>query len=188
MAVKKYLISCADVKANGFINKNFEDTLLSAIIWRVQEKRIQAVLGTALYLQLCDLVQTAGGVSANVAQPYRTLLTDYVLPCIVPMIEERATSHNKRISNIATGEYQNTEHFQNADRRGTTDLKQTFASDVAHYRNLLIKYLIDNRTDFANYVYGQECTGYNPESKSSSVKSMIFISGGVNRPPKRMRW
>lgn len=187
MSNRKYIINCADAKENGFIDNNFEDILLSAIIWRVQEIRIQAVLGTELYNHVLNLIEIADGDSSAIAEPYRTLCVDYILPCIIPMIEERVCEHNPRVTNKAIGEYSDA-NLSASDKRGTTSLKQKFAQDSAHYRNLLIKYLVDNTADFEEYVYGQECTGYNPEKKSSSLNSMIFISGGRRRKNNCCDW
>lgn len=180
MSTKRYIISCEDVRDNGFVDHNFEDTLLSSIIWRVQEIRIQAILGTELYEYCLDLIETADGDLSSIAEPYLTLLQTYVLPCVIPMVEERVCEHNPRITNKAIGDFSD-EHLKASDKRGTTSLKQTFAKDSAHYRTLLIKYLCENSEEFSEYTFGQECVGYNPEKIKSSVRSMIFIKGGIKK-------
>lgn len=76
MAFKAF-ISETFLKENTYISKNVDMTLLRPAIRVAQEKYILPLLGTALYNKI------ATDIPNSVTGTYKTLLDDYIIPCLM---------------------------------------------------------------------------------------------------------
>lgn len=178
----RFLISATDLKDNGFIHGNVEDKVLSVLIHRVQHNTIRPILGGVLYKKLLDDVEAynnGNSPSTPIPANYDTLLNDYVVPCLIPYVEMRATTHlNWKIRNKSVGTA-NDEHIRSSNRQETKDLVNELETDAIERRNELIKYLCDNTDLFPEYL---ECNNVDvkPEGMDSSAgDNFLFVFGGV---------
>lgn len=176
-----YMITTDELKERGFIHGNVEDTVLAVLIERTQRLKMRPILGGVLYKKiLADIKAYNNGVAPSTPIPadYKTLMEDYILPCLIPMIEKRATVHlNYKMRNKAIGSG-NDEFIRANNRQETADLQDDLEDDIADMRNELIRYLKDNTDNFPEYL---ECNNVDltPEEEADSTSGSIdFIYGG----------
>jgi hypothetical protein len=146
-----YFLTTDELKARGIIHGNVEDTVLTVLIERTQRLKIRPVLGGVLYKKLlADIKAYNNGNSPSTPIPadYKTLLEDYILPALIPMVEKKATVHlNYKMRNKAVGSG-NDEFIRANNRQETADLQDDLEDDIADMRNELVRYLKDNRDLF----------------------------------------
>lgn len=142
----RYLINIEDLKELGLVHINVDSKLLSTCIKRAQDMDVQTATGTPLYKELLRRVEDDDW---NV--PYRKLMNEYVLPCLVAWVDYRALDYlNTKITNKNVGRGSDDEMNSNTfgENRG---MRSRLMTDAEFYRNRLIGFLRDNCDIYEEY-------------------------------------
>lgn len=162
-------ISTDDLKKQGFVQGNVEDSLLKSTIFRVQKSMVRPLLGRALYNRLLSGIE-----NNDLNNDERFLIDEYIIDCIVCASDFRATIHTTvQIRNKTTGitQDQNQQPLQENDKR----LENVLRKDYEVARHDLICYLRDNYRLYPEYTEpgmpGCELCHPNPD-KGSPFKTL----------------
>lgn len=182
-----YMIEVADLKARGFIQKNVESEVIATLIHRVQFNIIRPLLGGALYRKLLADIQALEEDATPIPDDYQTLLEDYVLPCLIPYVEMRATTHlNWKMRNKSVGTA-NDASITAADIQAISNLREEIKIDATEARNMLVRYLKTNSNLYPEYLE-RNCIDPVPETEESSAgENFMFITGGLTRNRRNER-
>jgi hypothetical protein len=138
----KLLTTPSIVKQNSYINENVQDSVLKIAMQRVQDMRIEPILGTVLYQKIL-----AGGLAA----PYTTLLTTYILPCFFAYCEYEVAPHiTTEIRNQATGKSSNAD-INAASEQELNYIRASYKAGAKKYEARLIAHLCDHAEDYPEY-------------------------------------
>lgn len=178
---RRYLIKLAELKDQSMIHSNVQDGKLKNILWRVQETEIHPILGTKLYKKLLDDIQAYNNGSAPstpIPADYKTLLDEYVLPCLIAYVEYRSIPRlNSKILAKGVGR-NNDEYLSTADKQAEVDLQDEYKTDAIHFRNVLISYIRTNLTLFEEYLDRTNGNIFPEDREAAAEDSFMFVSGG----------
>lgn len=178
---KTYIISAEKLTEDGFIHGNVETKVLSVIIERVQLTKIKPVLGGVLYRKILEFIQDEQENSTPIPAAYLTLIDDYIVPALIPLIEIRATTHlNWKMKNKAVGTSSD-EYIRPSVRQETSDLKDELMADAMAARNELIRFLKANSSDYPEYLERNSVDIYPEDQESAGDDSIMFVVGGLPR-------
>lgn len=168
------MISASLLKSRTPIEQNVSDDILTNYIYKAQETRIQAYLGTNLYRVLLSEIEadTISGVN-------KTLLYDYVRPTLIewsfyeamPFISLKIT--NKSIGRgtadyLAEGNLDDLKYLRNSAR------------DLAEfYGERLILFLKEHSNDYPAYLTNSGLDQMPPQTKS--YFGGVYLGGGKSR-------
>ena len=169
-----HMISASLLKERTPIEENVSDDLLTNYIFKSQETRIQAYLGTNLYNQVLDAIRDDA-----ISGVIKTLLYDYIRPTLIewsfyesmPFISLKIT--NKTIGRgtadyLAEGNLDDLKYLRNSAR------------DLAEfYGERLIMYLKENSNLYPNYLNNSGLDKMQPQMKS--YFGGIYLGGGRSR-------
>ncbi len=132
----------------GFIDGNVEEDLILNVAWRIQETKIQQLLGSPLYNSLKTKIKA--GLTSGV---YYDLMIEYVIPAFIPMVEFKMTFHNtNQIENKGTGK--NRDEFMTSNTAAeNNNLRDELKKDASVFRNQLVRFLCDdNGKNYPEYL------------------------------------
>jgi hypothetical protein len=138
MAVN-YLITTENLKKKGLIHSNVDTKLLTIAIKRVQDMVIQEATGSPLFRAL--LLRTENN---NWDSDYRTLMDDYIIPCLVAHVDFKvALLQNKKITNKTTGKNSD-EYITALSDSELSPFQSELLEDAGYYKTRLIGFLKDD--------------------------------------------
>lgn len=85
-----YFISETKLKEDSIINANVDVKLIEPLITECQEFYILPILGTGLYNKLQDDIQAFVSSATPIPSASKTLLDEYIIPCLVKYIQYEA--------------------------------------------------------------------------------------------------
>lgn len=167
-------LSTFRLKKNTPIQQNVDDDLLNPYIYKAQETHIQQVLGTNLYDKIATLIQT-NGISAPQNANYKTLLDDYIVPCLIeysfyevmPFISLKITNKS-----IVRG---NAEFATEGDLADLKYLRQTVRDVAEFYAQRVSNYLKQYSYNFPEYFTNSGLDKIVPNS--TSYFNGVYIAG-----------
>ncbi len=139
----------------SYVDSNVQTSIVRVAIIRTQDNAIEPVLGTPLYKKILQDIKddTLTGV-------YETLVNDYVIRYLVPMIEIELAPHiNWEMRNKSVGTSSD-ETIAAGDQTSVYSLVEQVRKSTHRYKDRLIGYLCD-----------QSSAGNLPEYKQAIVDS-----------------
>jgi hypothetical protein len=179
--IKALFISESQVKASSVINENVDASVITPIIRKVQELRIHPYLGTALYNDLQDKIIADPTLSGE--PEYKTLLTDYIQPCMLQYIICDATPEmlfkymNLGVSKKSGSNTKSLEYDE------ALKMIERYMSDAEQYADKLVRYLIAKASSGAlplYYATGNDITYIYP--KRNVYTSPIYLDEPNKNP------
>ena len=172
---KVYLISPARLKSETAIHGNVDERVLKSSITKVQDMRLELILGTKLIAKLKALVTEEVDNPGNVTgiehasqAVYKTLLNDHCESVIINYAVADCIPHiSYKLSNkgVTLGESENNTQTGTREREG---LMANYLSSGDHYSDRLIRFLCANQTDYPEYTAGtDDVSQYRPQSEES---------------------
>lgn len=144
MANNVYFLDVQAWEKYGFINSNIDEAKLNPIILRVQETRIEPLLGTTLYDKLKNDAPTFTGL-------YKTLVDKYMIPVLIAYSDWKYTFHGlNQMSNKTVGKNDDQYIIPNSTEENN-NLRDELYKDAKQYERKLIGWLQDNREDIPEY-------------------------------------
>lgn len=144
MAGKVYLLDVKSWAEYGFINGNIDSKKLNPIILRVQQNRIENILGTTLYDKLISDAPTYTGI-------YKTLMDKHVRPTMIAYCDWKYTFHGtNQMSNKTVGK-NNDQHITSNDHDDNNNLRDELMKDAKMFERKIIGWLQDNRKSIPEY-------------------------------------
>jgi hypothetical protein len=138
------LISESRLKELSIINGNVDSKLIGPMIIEVQEMHILPILGTALYREIGSQVPTLTALN-------KTLVDDYVIPCMIKYIQQEACIDlNFKLTNANVSQ-KNTDESTPVDIATSFKLSDRFKNKAEWYAERLTLYLIANQSDYPLY-------------------------------------
>jgi hypothetical protein len=162
------LITVAQIKSKSLINGNVDAGKLSIMMDRVQGIYVKEVLGKTFYNYL---------IAANTyTAKEQELVDDYIFNFLMLRTEIEACVHfNWDIRNKSVGT--SSDQYAAAGQWDSIDkLKNDLQKQATAYKNELIDFLVDNKTDFPLYA-SEMCEGVG--SKENSFEQNIIF--GIRR-------
>jgi len=143
-------ISEQKLKENTAINEQVDPRELRTAILTTQDVNIQNTLGTRLYDQLKDLVES-GDINQPANQRYKTLLNNFVVPLTIHYAYFYALD-NFLVKFMAAGLVQNrTEQGSPIETKTFLILKNNARDTAQWYDNILRKHLCANQNLYPEY-------------------------------------
>lgn len=137
------LITVAEIKNKSLINGNVDAQKLGIMIERSQDLYLREILGVDFYNHLL------AAVTYTAAE--QTLIDDYIFKFLMVRTEIEACVHfNWDIRNKSVGA-SNDQYAQAGTWESIDKLKNDLNKQAYLYRNMLVVYLNDNKTDFPLY-------------------------------------
>lgn len=156
------LITVNQIKNKSLINGNADAQKLGIMIERAQDLYLREILGAEFYTHLLSAVT----YTAN----EQTLIDDYIFKFVMVRTEIEACVHfNWDIRNKSVGA-SNDQYAQAGDWQSIDKLKNDLNKQAYLYRNMLVKYLNDNKTLFP--LYDAKCDS--EEQQTSFSQNFTF--------------
>lgn len=153
-----YLISAEEVIRRGLTHANVDAKTIVVAIARAQDIHIQTALGTCLFKDLLNRVQTD-----NFTPETSLLMNDYVLPALIAFVDYRMIDYTtEKITNKATGYLQDA-NLQPMSNDQRNPMRDRLRKDAYFYKQRLIGFLKDDNGN--NYPLYTDC-----ECKEENVK------------------
>lgn len=173
------LIRPNDERLKAYVESGFDETLLSQLIWDVQELYILPILGTALYDELTLQTRTSALTAAN-----QTLLFTKVQPVLVWMVLANGAhvfTYKFRKQGIVK---QNSENSTSADLEEIDRMTKKFDTWAQSYAERLTKFLIENDTTYPLYTdAGSGADTIHPNGSNYRIGWVMNSSGRFGQPP-----
>jgi hypothetical protein len=127
-----YFLDIEDWEEYGFVNTNIDPKKLRPIILRVQQTRIEPILGTTLYNKLCTDLPTFTGL-------YLELMEEYVVPLTIAYCDWKYTFHGTSQMTNKTVGHNNDEHITSNSISQNNDLRDELLKDAKQIAVLKLK-------------------------------------------------
>lgn len=173
-------LTTTKLKSETTINENVDDKLLTPIIKKVQRLRILELLGTALYNDLMDKINADQDLSGYT--DYKTLLTDYIQPCMIQYVVCDATPELLfKFMNVGISK-KNTDNASAVSYEEAQKFIERYMADAEIYQSRLIKYLLAKANTLfpLYYAVGTDISYIYP--KRNSFTSPIFLDDREKNP------
>lgn len=139
---RTYFMSIDVWREYGFTDQNVDPKKMRPIIYMVQRKVVEPIIGTTLYNKLVTDIE-----ADSVTGLYQTLLNDYIIPLMIPCCDLKATFHTTyQITNKTTGKNQD-QHIQANTQDENNDLRNELSDDAEAFEWKLKGWLCDNWED-----------------------------------------
>lgn len=170
------LMDVADEGLLSYVEKDFDQGMLSQLIWDIQEIYILPILGTALYDELKTQVRLNTLTSVN-----QTLLFEKINPALMwHVLSKGAHIFTYKIRNKGIV----TQSSDNANPATISDIDRIvkqFESFAQTYSDRLMKYLIENETTYPLYYNaGDGVDTIHPNSEQYNVGWYMPRTSGMN--------
>ncbi|NOQ49398.1 MAG: hypothetical protein GQ553_01850 [Nitrosomonadaceae bacterium] len=164
-------ISTANLKKEGLINGNVEDSILRVVIQRVQRSVVRPLLGTSLYNRI-----VTGITDDDLNADEKVLMDDYVTPLMVVACDRAsidATNYQIRNKSVSTG--------VDADFKSVTEsenlrLDNSIRQSITIEQNTLIDYLLDNCDLYPEYNNAECSYEMKPPSTRKSKGNSFYMT------------
>ena len=162
-----YLVDIATLKHYSYIDGDVNDETLNVTLKRVQDTDLEPTLGTTLYKRMLQ------GVEDNDFTVLEEKLMKYILDFIYVACELKASNHNNwKIRNKSVGTASD-EHVRANSLSEYNAYVDELRKDYSFYKNRLIGYLQDNKTDYPLYICTDKKGDINPEEQGSNYTQKI---------------
>jgi hypothetical protein len=142
MARAKF-ISEAKLKEDSYINGNVDNKILGPLILECQEFYILPIIGTGIYNQIIAQIN-----ASNVSVLNKTLLDDYVIPCLVRYIQYEAPIYlNYKFANSSVA-VKNTDESVPVTMEEAQRIMYRLKDKAEWYAERITKYLVTNQVDY----------------------------------------
>ena len=149
--MRPLLIDVARLKQFSIVNNNLDAKLIEPTIIMCQDLHLQQLLGTDLYLEICDQVINS---TLNVAN--ETLLNDYIEPYLANLvISEGLIDWHIKITNTDVVNA-STLNATSESPSGVFTIQAKYKSISESYANTLYLYLKGNLDDYPLYSNGNK--------------------------------
>jgi hypothetical protein len=175
---KALFLSEQKLKDASVINENVDPKVLLPIIVKIQELRMHEILGTALYSDLMDKIASDADL---ISYPdYKTLLTDYIQPCMIQYCIADGTPEMliKYMNNSVSKK--STTNAQPVSFDDALQMMDRYKSDAEMYQERLINYLVDFAVSlFPLYLFAGTGISY-IYPKQITFTSPLFLENNDN--------
>lgn len=165
----------------GFIQRNVEDSVLAAVIYRAQNLFIKPLIGRKLYERLMDgIYNDFNGLPGGLTIAEKKLLNEYIMDCLICACEIKAVIHTTlEIRNKGTGKTRD-EYLDPADHSDSKFLRDELRKDFDSFKLELISYLRDNYTLYPQfYAYGEPGHCYCTESNARKAQPKVNFNFNI---------
>ena len=147
------LIEAQRLKQLSTINGNLDNKLIEPTIIMVQDIQLQSILGTDLYVEICNEVE-GGNVSALNTSLLNNFIEPYLLNIVVAegVIDWHIKFSNKSVSKLTA------DNTQNVDLTELERVSQRYLGKAEFYATRLSKYLCENSENYPLYMGGNSET------------------------------
>ena len=162
-----YLVDIATLKHYSYIDADVNDETLNVTLKRVQDIYLEPAIGSLQYRRLLQ------GVENSDLTALEDALMVYVLDFVYVGCELKASNHNNwkiRNKSVGVANDENTRANSIADYNNYVD---ELRKDLSFYKNRLIGYLVDNKTDYPLYICTDKKEDINPESQGTNYTGKI---------------
>lgn len=170
---EKMMIGVDSLKELSYIDSNTDTKTCTVAIVRTQDNYIEPILGTPLFKKLLEDIN-----NEDVTGIYQTLLDDYVIKYLVPMVEVALAPHiNWQIRNKAVGSSSD-EDITAGTEQSVYSLTATIRKEAQVYKRRLVGYLCDNSENIPEYNEAtSDAEEISPDKDAGSTLNMGFIGG-----------
>jgi hypothetical protein len=166
------LVSPKYIKDNYLVDNNVDDTLIVNAITDAQEINIQELIGTKYLKTLKTQVQTNTLTAQNI-----TLLDDYLLPALIRYSLYYLPLYlNNRIT-AAGVVTKNTDRSTAVDSKDLDDMREELKNMADFYAQRMLRYLIANRTQYADYLSADDISQMIGRLNAYSSSNSLNLSG-----------
>lgn len=169
------LISEDTIKSNTTISDNLEGKVLYSTIQRVQDIKLQAIIGTELYRGLQERIANNTLTDAD-----KYLLDVFIQPFLLESIiadlyfESAGQLHNAGLIQP------NDQHYYQVDRDNRLTLQEQHLNYADQYKKLMQQYLSENQTLYPE-LEGSDLDYLYPEQLYSAADCPIWLGGVVGK-------
>lgn len=162
------LISEAYLKDATVVNENVDVKVIRTNIRLAQDLYIHPALGTALYDEILDEVESNTLTTANEA-----LLTDYIKPCLKYFVQYECGRDivykwmNKGIMS------KNSDNSNSVDLETLKQIREEYKDKGEWYKKRLIDFLLENQTSYPAYLENTRIDQIRPNK--SAFTSPIYL-------------
>jgi hypothetical protein len=147
--MRPLLIEIQRLKQYSVVNNNLDAKLIEPTIIMCQDLHLQEILGTDLYLEICNQVTTSTVTPEN-----QTLLNDYIEPYLLNIvISEGLIDWHIKVTNTDVINA-STLNATSESPNGVYSIQNKYRSIADNYANTLYLYLISNTTTYPLYING----------------------------------
>ena len=164
-------ISTGNLKREGLINGNVEDTILRVVIQRVQRSVVRPLLGTSLYNRI-----VTGITDDDLNADEKTLMDDYVTPLMVVACDRAsidATNYQIRNKSVSTGVDKD---FKSVTESENLRLDNSIRQSITIEQNTLIDYLLDNCKLYPEYDNAECSYEMKPPSTKKAKGNSFYLT------------
>lgn len=164
-------ISTGNLKREGLINGNVEDTILRVVIQRVQRSVVRPLLGTSLYNRI-----VTGITDDDLNADEKTLMDDYVTPLMVVACDRAsidATNYQIRNKSVSTGVDKD---FKSVTESENLRLDNSIRQSITIEQNTLIDYLLDNCDLYPEYKNSECSYEMKPPSTKKAKGNSFYLT------------
>lgn|SRR5574343_1448253 len=148
---KTILISETTLKEKSIINDNVDYEMLMPMIEVVQDLYLQKILGTDLFVKLCNDVDAYVTSSTPIPVNYKKLLDDYIADYLTWMLSAKSGVVLKfRFMNKGVME-KSSDNSQPISTDDLTSLSKEYENFAQQYGQNLIKYIENNLSLYPEY-------------------------------------
>ena len=172
MAIRDELIIGKDAFVElSYVDSNVQTSLVRVAMVRAQDNYIEPILGTILYKKILADIQ-----ANTLTGLYETLVNDYVVKYLVPMIEVGLMPHlNVEQRNKAVGTSSD-ETITSADDKRVYSLIRTTEKEAQVYKRRLVAWLCDNADSLPEYTEATDTAEeISPDKDSGSTLNISFL-------------
>ena len=163
------LLSVDKLKENSIIDYNVEDKILESSIIDAQNIDIQYIIGSALYNEILNLVET-GNITSGSTEiiDIKYLLDDFISPTLLKyslyrsVLPMRISFRNKGLME------NNSDNSQPVDKEFITYIENKFLNDCEFYSNKLKAYLCDFFVKYPDFDCDTTRSDYTTPNKNNS--------------------
>lgn len=156
------MLTAQYVKDNTVINNNVDNELIEPFIIQAQNVRIESILGTGLFNELCTQI-----INNSVGSDNKVLLDSYVLPALKEwVVYESLPFLNYKMTNKAVSK-KNSDNSEPADLSEIRYIRESVRNIAEYMSNRIVEYL---KTQTQNGKYplylnpGSTCDTIRPNS------------------------
>lgn len=140
------LITRQDLVRYSVLDGNVDTDKFIGFVKKAQDIHIQSMLGT----RLLEKIQ-ADIIAGTLAEPYITLLEDYIKPCLIDFaIVEYLPQAAYTVANKGVYKH-NSENSESVSKEELDFLMEQYRQTAMNYKERFIDYVINNSSSFPEY-------------------------------------
>jgi hypothetical protein len=141
------LLSNEELKENSVVQENVDEKIINPTIKEVQIYYIKPILGTSLYKDILNKIETN-----SLTTDYKELIDDYILPCMIQWtLFELPYNMNYKFFNKSVGT-QDADNMEAADLEELNKITDIRRNKAEYYSEQLTRFLMANPQKYPLYM------------------------------------